>query len=48
MVKDGAFRYMAPTEDTLNLKGYQNLIFGSKVMAILLNCRILPTGEVLL
>ena len=33
---------MAQVYDLLNLKGYQNCIFGSKVLAILLNGLILP------
>ena len=49
MVEDGAFSHKIDHVncflEILNLKGYPNRIFGSRVTAILLNGWILPIGE---
>ena len=48
MIENGAFSHKTNHIDIfseiLNLEGYQNHCYGSKVMAILLHGWILPTG----
>ena len=52
MVEDGAFShkidYVTILKEILNLEGYLNRFIGSKVMAILVNGEILPSGGVAL
>ena len=52
MVEDGAFShkidYVTILKEILNLEGYLNCFIGSKVMAILVNGEILPSGGVAL
>ena len=49
-LSDGAsnpdIEYVAEASAILNIIGYQNYIFGSNLMAILRNGRILPIGGV--
>ena len=49
-VGDGAFSHkidnVRKLKDTINLEGHPNCITGSRVIAILLKCRILPIGRV--